>query len=116
MKKDGKTLRKILMTVPFNTGARSVEDLSGDPGYGLLGCAACSQMRTYDDEMHAGALDQRNVFTYCVVPESWRRYQAGPRVRVRDLPPKWVSQAEAIYGTKWPTSKWLRPYYNHYAS
>ena len=52
--------------------------------------------------------DLSNAFTHVVVPDCFRRYQAGPKVRVSDLPLDWVSG-------RWRRKEWVRPVYKRLA-
>jgi hypothetical protein len=109
MKSDGISQRKILMVCPMNDAIKSVEDfIAADPGYGLVSGTALSQARPINGQLCVGSVDESNAFTPVIVPTFWRRLQAGPRIRARDLPPDWV-------GGRFAPSDWVRPQYRRLA-
>ena len=108
-KKTPPDLRKILMIVPFNYIAFSVESMLGTRfDYGLLGGTAISQIQADDDDFSVVALDQANAFTYIQAPEYWWPFQAGPEVAAGDLPDDWVAG-------RWASHVRLRPQYTRLA-
>ena len=111
-KSSGDMLRKILMCVPFNTLACTVQELiHKPPPYGLLGCGALSQMRADDDLLAFGSADEGNAFTTVVAPALWRFWQAAPKVRVGDLDPAWVQREEARLQRTLPKGLRVHPCY-----
>ena len=108
-KRTGESLRKILMVVPFNEAAVSVEELLGrSPGYGLLGPGALAQIRAEDVGFSTATVDQSNAFTSVCVPPAWHAFQAAPRVQARELPDDWVRG-------RWRPEQWVRPCYTRLA-
>jgi hypothetical protein len=108
-KREGTQLRKILMVVPFNTIALSVDEfMQTNVDYGLMGPAALAQLRLISGSLATAAADESNAFSSVEVPFSWRAYQAGPRVRAGDLPASWTNN-------RFRPSDWVRPQYTRLA-
>ena len=104
-KSSGDALRKINMSVPFNTVACTVDELMGYPvDYGLVGGTALCQCMACDDSLDVAAMDESNAFTYIETPRRWWPMMAGPRIRAGDLPRSWTRG-------RWAASRWLRPQY-----
>ena len=70
----------ILMIVPFNEVAESVEGLLGEPpSYGMYGGGTLSSMHVPRSRMCVSTLDESNAFSYVRTPEwMWRWFACCP--------------------------------------
>ena len=90
-KRASSELRKILQVCPMNDAMLSVEDaIQADPGYGLQGTGALTQIVSESDRLVVACLDESNAFTYVEVPQWWRAFQSGPSIAARDVPASWL--------------------------
>ena len=75
------------MICPFNEVAESVESFLGEaPAYSMYGAGALSTLGVPSGSAFLSTADESNAFSYIETPQSWWVYQAGPRLRCRELP------------------------------
>ena len=89
LKKNGRDLRKVLQSVPFNSACFSIEEAFTEPfEYGIQGGAALAQLTfpATAEEWCALTLDQSNAFSHVITPEWWWPRMCGPAVRCAELP------------------------------
>ena len=91
------------MVCPFNWLLREVEDVFGDPGYGLRGCMALGRAHV-PGSLYSSSADLSNAFSHVVVPSWMSDFQAGPRLRAKEVP------AASRHAT-WSSEDWVRPVY-----
>ena len=104
-KKSGHMLRKIIMSVPFNTKTRTPSQIMGSAvDYGLLGGVALAQAGAPDGKFAVRSLDEGNAFTILRTPEAWWRHHCSPTMLVRELDPRWVRG-------RWPGDRKVRAAY-----
>ena len=78
------------MVCPFNAALKAIKEVLGVPfDYVMHAGSSLNQANFENDEMHLASADQANAFTHVVVPKWWRKFQAGPRVQVKELPSPW---------------------------
>ena len=105
-KKDGRWLRKLVQCVPLNAAIMTPAEMLDQPevDYGLVGGVAISQVQGTDGHFAVHTLDESNAFSHVVIPESWRKYFAGPAIAARDVP-AWARLPE------WPDDLMIAPLY-----
>ena len=106
LKKDGRTQRKLVQSVPLNAMMRSPAELLGleEVDYGLAGGVALCQLSTADGKLAVATLDESNAFTHVVTPSSWWPWMTGPLLFARELPADWRDPL-------WPPDLAIRPQY-----
>ena len=91
------------MTCPFNEVVLALAVALGAAfDYGMQAGAALAKVDVRGGHLAVASVDQSNAFTHVVVPEWWRAYMAGRKVRASELPAGWVRNRWPPDGHKVP--------------